>query len=225
MRYIRSAVLFVGTLLLYWYPIASIGKRVVEDGTLDPTADASAVEDSLEKSVSLCETDASCDLCVANPQCGMCTRSLISGDGTASVILSECREGGASGPTDTSQTCDSWNYLSCTESCPNECSGHGVCQDDGSCLCSLSYEGEDCGTEKEVHNKAEIIIPIAFLCALFVVSLLVFEQVRDQRCVREGNRSDDEEPELEDAAWESAAVDDQNASATTSLLRSRPARG
>lgn len=193
-------------------------------------ADEALIKTTLTEDSSTICNGQSCSDCVRNSNCGFCQSTQISGDGTASRISSECREGDQNGPSDTSHTCDSWSYLTCSETCPNGCSGQGVCDTDGACTCLPGYEGSDCSTEQETHNKAEILIPIAFLCALFVVSLLVFEHVRDQRCMRDGNRSDDEDPELEPATWEEGGQEGTygpsvNDPTKAPLLRARPARG
>lgn len=193
-------------------------------------ADEALIKTTLTEDSSTICNGQSCSDCVRNSNCGFCQSTQISGDGTASRISSECREGDQNGPSDTSHTCDSWSYLTCSETCPNGCSGQGVCDTDGVCTCLPGYEGSDCSTEQETHNKAEILIPIAFLCALFVVSLLVFEHVRDQRCMRDGNRSDDEDPELEPATWEEGGQEGTygpsvNDPTKAPLLRARPARG
>ena len=61
----------------------------------------------------ICNPGASCDKCVVSDKCGFCRSKLLSGDGTASVIVNECRAGTQAGPSELAQPCDSWSFLSC----------------------------------------------------------------------------------------------------------------
>ena len=151
--------------------------------------------------------------------CGYCRSRLTSGDGKSTIDAYDCRPGDQSGPFSLSQSCESWSFISCAATCKNQCSGHGVCQEDSTCLCTLGFEGVDCSAEMPKHNKVEVLIPIAFICAFLAVVLLVYVQLREQRCWNRGYTSDDEE--------ESTNVEEPKllSKVDRGTLRSRPARG
>lgn len=188
-----------------------------------------AEEGRTEMKHSKCNIDSSCGNCVLEERCGFCRSTLVSGDGTASVTISECRPGNEKGPSDRATPCDSWSFLSCASLCKNDCSGHGVCQTDGSCQCTLSYEGDDCSRVLDVHNKIGAMVPIAFVAAVVVVGILIVGPVSEQRCWNEGYTSDDDDDDdakleaLEESSAEDARASRPLLSKTT--LRSRPARG
>jgi len=170
-----------------------------------------------------CQTDASCGDCVVAENCGYCRSRLTSGDGTSTITAFDCRAGDDSGPYSLNQPCDSWSFISCAAMCKNDCSGHGVCQQDTTCLCTLGYEGTDCSTVMPVNNNVDVLIPIAFICAFLAVVILVYVQVSTQRCWNRGYTSDDEEEEsssIEEPKFLSKADTKRK-----KTLRSRPARG
>ena len=37
-------------------------------------------------------------------------------------------------------------------SCPNNCSNHGICQSDNTCLCNNDWEGKDCSIRKCIND-------------------------------------------------------------------------
>lgn len=87
-------------------------------------------------------------------------------------------------------------------SCPLDCSLHGKCQEDGVCQCAPGWRGSGCSVESGVrrsplrypsarrgpqtghpappqaHGKPGVLIPIALLCAVLLVGILVAAQVR-----------------------------------------------
>lgn len=154
--------------------------------------------------------------------CGYCRSRLTSGDGKSTVVAYDCRAGDQSGPFSLNQPCDSWSFISCAATCKNDCSGHGVCQDDSTCLCTLGFEGIDCSAEMPKHNDVEVLIPIAFICAFLAVVMLVYVQLSEQRCWNRGYTSDDEEEStnIEEPKFRLKTGDNRKGT-----LRSRPARG
>ena len=50
------------------------------------------------------------------------------------------------GPTVCAANCGSNTKPSMSSFCSNNCSGHGFCHNDGSCLCKLKWKGPDCST-------------------------------------------------------------------------------
>ena len=59
---------------------------------------------------------------------------------------------------------DKWGWGQCTE-CPNACSGHGACSQDGTCGCDEGYRGDDC-------SKADYTTMISIMAALGGVVVL-----------------------------------------------------
>ena len=119
------------------------------------------------------------------------------------------------------QSCESWSFISCAATCKNQCSGHGVCRKIRH-VSVLSDSRVNCSAEMPKHNKVEVLIPIAFICAFLAVVLLVYVQLREQRCWNRGYTSDDEEESTNVEEPKFLSKVDSNRKRT---LRSRPARG
>lgn len=98
----------------------------------------------------------------------------------------ECSGNGNCNATDGICSCDAgWFAEGCAKYCDNQetCSGRGVCNENGDCVCEKGYEGIGCNEEEKKPGNEAIIIGVAVSAGVvtMVAGIVFFVKWRRHR--------------------------------------------
>jgi len=140
-------------------------------------------------------------MCTPLDGCGWCTDIKTSGDKTTKETTALCVAINSTHPGSPPEgrRCNAGFHNSICP-CPNECSGHGICNVQGGCECFRAYSGEDCSAEKETAFNPAVVVPLSIAFVGILVGGIVFIHLRQsnrkaRNSFKSGNEmSEDGEP-------------------------------